>query len=298
MSRSSSRLSQRSARKLQRPKTAAPCLFPESYDVMLEEEDDYRPPRSHTSFSYYPEEVVKGEVEGEEEEDPQLTNKDDSGDLDCGTWGLPEDPQPLKVVKKYGYGYRKPEKEVSPHWSQWPQPPVQKPRLSVRHHFATVAPNLYKNPKPSQQSVNAPVFNDTNINATMNSRMRYGDERNIIMHRGLSPRRAAPPTMPGRSMTQYGGFGGGHRDYIGSLDLCAPAYNGYRGQAPVTGRSTSRESRPMHRHLRTAKQEEGYLHNNSIYYSTTPNVSGYFIIHPDWVSERLSMRRSQSLLAF
>eukprot|EP00745_Piridium_sociabile_P039477 TRINITY_DN73847_c0_g1_i1.p1 TRINITY_DN73847_c0_g1~~TRINITY_DN73847_c0_g1_i1.p1 ORF type:complete len:152 (+),score=27.03 TRINITY_DN73847_c0_g1_i1:63-458(+) len=126
-------------------------------------------------------------------------------------------------------------------------------------------------------------------------------DREVIMSRGLSPRRAAPAPMPGRTMAHYGSFGNREEPnrYIGALDLYASPYNANRGfNQGFTDYSCRQQSRPMHRHMSTAKKGEEYLHNNSIYYSTTPNVTGYFIIHPDWVSERQTLRRSQSLLSF
>ncbi|XP_076465113.1 uncharacterized protein LOC143296951 [Babylonia areolata] len=130
---------------------------------------------------------------------------------------------------------------------------------------------------------------------------RNGD-RDIIMRRGLSPRRAAPPSIPGRSrtLTHYGSFGNREEPnpYIGGLDLYASPYNANRGFNQGFTDYSTRQSRPMHRHMRPASKCDEYLHNNSVYYSTVPNVTGHFIIHPDWVSERQSLRRSQSLLSF
>lgn len=125
-------------------------------------------------------------------------------------------------------------------------------------------------------------------------------DKEVIMRRGLSPRRAAPARIPGRTMTHYGSFGNREEPnpYIGALDLYASPYNANRGFNQGFTDYSSRQSRPMHRHVRTTQKGEDYLHNNSVYYSTTPNVTGYFIIHPDWVSERLTLKRSQSLLSF
>ena len=52
--------------------------------------------RPQTSFHYYP-----------EDEDPELGYGGDYvSDPHFTDWSIPEDPEPLKLVKKYGYGYR------------------------------------------------------------------------------------------------------------------------------------------------------------------------------------------------
>ncbi|KAL8570793.1 hypothetical protein ACOMHN_006943 [Nucella lapillus] len=161
--------------------------------------------------------------------------------------------------------------------------------LTVAPHIVLMAPSLLSFPIDPYGEKDQPT--------TMS---KQGD-REIIMKRGLSPRRAAPPTIPrGRTMAHYGSFG--NRDppnpYIGALDMYASPYNANRGFNQGFTDYSTRQSRPMHRHETPTKKGEEYLHNNSIYYSTTPNVTGYFVIHPDWVSERVTLRRSQSLQSF
>ena len=72
---------------------------------MIFEDSSYQ--RPHTSFHYYP-----------EDEDPELGCTHYAGtdpysaDPHFVDWSVPEDPQPLKLVKKHGYGYRSKWKEV------------------------------------------------------------------------------------------------------------------------------------------------------------------------------------------
>lgn len=119
----------------------------------------------------------------------------------------------------------------------------------------------------------------------------------------LSPRKHAhPPGMPGRSYTHYQGF---HMpvSYMGALDLQAPNYTYATGQQrPINNYTVygppPKETRPMHRHNNRRSSSKDYVHNHSIFTSTMPNVSGYYIIHPDWVSERFQLRRAKSLMSF
>ncbi|KAK7489242.1 hypothetical protein BaRGS_00019494 [Batillaria attramentaria] len=217
----------------------------------------------------------------------------------------PYEPKPLQLAKTYGYGYRKPAKQVDPHWSQWPDSSRQKrpntttcltPRPPDSRLLASDLPKFMQ-PKIletdskeeySQALYPPPISAQINPSSPEPEDMNRGN-REVIMNRGLSPRRAPPPTMPGRSMTQYGGSFGGHNrgqnSYIGALDLYASPYNakGYGVDAWGWG---------------IRYRWEANVPGTKGLESTTPNVTGYFIIHPDWVSERLSLRRSQSLLGF
>ncbi|XP_067667811.1 uncharacterized protein [Haliotis asinina] len=56
---------------------------------------------------------------------------------------------------------------------------------------------------------------------------------------------------------------------------------------------SARESRPMGRYRRRASFSKDYVHDLSCFQSTQPMVTGHFIIHPDWVSERMTPRRQQ-----
>ncbi|XP_046377067.1 uncharacterized protein LOC124149487 isoform X2 [Haliotis rufescens] len=57
---------------------------------------------------------------------------------------------------------------------------------------------------------------------------------------------------------------------------------------------SARESRPMGRYRRRASFSKDYVHDLSCFQSTQPMVTGHFIIHPDWVSERMTPRRKQT----
>jgi len=200
---------------------------------------------------------------------------------------------------------------LNPHWSQWvpkqtsgdlinpasfsPRPPpnlTPRPPTSPRK-AETPGIHSWRNTEPTNDAMATTTYND------MTAMMNNGD-RHVIMNRGLSPRRAAPPRMPGRTMTHYGSFGNREQPnpYIGGLDLHASNYQANRGFNQGITSYTSREGRPMHRHMRKCSKGEDYRHDQSTFYNTTPMATGYFIIHPDWVSERLSMRRSKSLLSF
>ncbi|XP_052279869.1 uncharacterized protein LOC127877729 isoform X1 [Dreissena polymorpha] len=52
----------------------------------------------------------------------------------------------------------------------------------------------------------------------------------------------------------------------------------------------------MRKNRRTAATTDDYVHESSMFMSTTPACSGHFIIHPDWVSERSALRRSNSMI--
>lgn len=249
------------------------------------------------------------------EEAPQLVDKDCVTDRDTkSSWrAVPGDPEPLKLVRKFGFGYKKPEAAVNPHWSQWPVAPPQTARPSSntrarvqtfsphppccpRNHYSQ-APDIkidsWRHEESSHRDMAATTYGDM-------TSMMGSDPRQVIMARGLSPRRQPPPRLTTRSLTHYGSFGNREppNPHIGGLDLHANPYNANRGfNQGITSYST-RESRPMHRHPRRACREDDFRHDHSIFYSTTPNVAGNFIIHPDWVSERNALRRSHSLLSF
>lgn len=52
----------------------------------------------------------------------------------------------------------------------------------------------------------------------------------------------------------------------------------------------------MRKSNRRASFSDEYVHERSMFMSTTPSCSGHFIIHPDWVSERSGLRRSNSMI--
>jgi len=122
----------------------------------------------------------------------------------------------------------------------------------------------------------------------------------------LSPRKqAGPPGIPGRSYTHYQGYGMPVHSYMGALDLQAPNFTYATGQQrPIANYAVYGppqrpvERRPMHKHKSRTSTSDDYVHNHATFASTTPNVTGYYVIHPDWVSERSSLRRSKSLLSF
>ncbi|WAR00895.1 hypothetical protein MAR_025267 [Mya arenaria] len=52
----------------------------------------------------------------------------------------------------------------------------------------------------------------------------------------------------------------------------------------------------MRKNKRTAAATDDYVHEQSMFMRTNPSCSGHFIIHPDWVSERSGLRRSNSMI--
>lgn len=52
----------------------------------------------------------------------------------------------------------------------------------------------------------------------------------------------------------------------------------------------------MRNNKRTAAKTDDYVHEQSMFMSTTPRCVGHFVIHPDWVSERTALRRSKSMI--
>ncbi|KAK3790505.1 hypothetical protein RRG08_060555 [Elysia crispata] len=179
-----------------------------------------------------------------------------------------------------------------------PHTPVRRP-LPFRPH-TTVGP-LIRNQFANETAYTD--FSDPPEQDNMNSR----DAFSRAMAGNLSPRKHHnPPGRPGRSYTHYNGFAM-PVTYVGALDLQAPNFTYATGNHQRTVQNYTvygpppREHRPMHRHISNKPRQssdEDYVHNHSIFTGTYPSVAGYYIIHPDWVSERASMRRSKSLLSF
>ncbi|XP_025078005.1 uncharacterized protein LOC112554443 isoform X2 [Pomacea canaliculata] len=218
-----------------------------------------------------------------------------SGDHDPLLIRVPEparEPLPMRMAKKYGFGYRRPVPQVTPHWSQWPQ----------TRPYTTVGLRKSSNQETGAAAFSVPGIHHWNSSAQApplsDSSMQKGDR--TIMSRGLSPRRAPPPVMPGRSLSRTGNFNNSSSRFVtGSLDLHASPYNANRGFWQGFTAYSTRESRPMYRHANgLSRRGDDYVHDQSIFFSTSPLVSGHFIIHPDWVSERSGLRRSKSLLSF
>lgn len=71
-----------------------------------------------------------------------------------------------------------------------------------------------------------------------------------------------------------------------------------QSQSPAFNYNYSFNKYPLHmrKNKRTAATTDDYVHERSMFMTTTPNCVGHFIIHPDWVSERSSLRRSKSML--
>jgi len=53
-------------------------------------------------------------------------------------------------------------------------------------------------------------------------------------------------------------------------------------------------------HMRTRRRfppaSDDYVHDQSMFMTTTPRCVGHFIIHPDWVSEKSALRRSNTMI--
>nr|XP_022332904.1 uncharacterized protein LOC111130304 isoform X1 [Crassostrea virginica] len=63
-------------------------------------------------------------------------------------------------------------------------------------------------------------------------------------------------------------------------------------QLPMLQRSnTYTDMRPMQRRTIRYPKSEEYVHDHSMFMTTQPLIRGHFIIHPDWVSERLTKKR-------
>ncbi|KAJ8305028.1 hypothetical protein KUTeg_017420 [Tegillarca granosa] len=56
-------------------------------------------------------------------------------------------------------------------------------------------------------------------------------------------------------------------------------------------RSNTDLARPLNRRVINYPRSEEYVHQHSMFWSTQPLVRGHFIIHPDWVSERITKRK-------
>ncbi|GFN86807.1 hypothetical protein PoB_001331300 [Plakobranchus ocellatus] len=184
------------------------------------------------------------------------------------------------------------------HPSTPPHTPVRRP-LPFRPH-TTVGAHI------RHQFVNETPYTDFNDPPQEEGNMDPREAFNRAMAGNLSPRKHHnPPGRPGRSYTHYNGFAM-PVTYVGALDLQAPNFTYATGNHQRTVQNYTvygpppREHRPMHRHLSKSRKssDDDYVHNHSIFTSTYPSVAGYYIIHPDWVSERSSMRRAKSLLSF
>ncbi|GFR93821.1 hypothetical protein ElyMa_004387000 [Elysia marginata] len=179
-----------------------------------------------------------------------------------------------------------------------PHTPVRRP-LPFR-------PNTSVGPLIRNQFVKETAYTDFS-DSTQQDNMNPRDAFNCAMAGNLSPRKHHnPPGRPGRSYTHYNGFAM-PVTYVGALDLQAPNFTYATGNNQRTVQNYTvygpppREHRPMPRHISNKSRkssDDDYVHNHSIFTGTYPSVAGYYIIHPDWVSERASMRRSKSLLSF
>lgn len=73
-----------------------------------------------------------------------------------------------------------------------------------------------------------------------------------------------------------------------------------QGREPSTyNRMYSFNKYPLHMRktrYRVQPATEDYVHEHSVFTTTTPRCVGHFIIHPDWVSERGGIRRSLTMI--
>uniref|UniRef100_A0A2C9KTW7 Uncharacterized protein n=1 Tax=Biomphalaria glabrata TaxID=6526 RepID=A0A2C9KTW7_BIOGL len=108
------------------------------------------------------------------------------------------------------------------------------------------------------------------------------------------------PIRPVRSYTQYNGFSMPVTFLDGSY-LTATSY-GQEGEATLRGTKPVSRARPQQfentslpqlspRHQVTTH----YVHNHGVFTSTMPRITGNYVIHPDWVSEKPRLRRTRSL---
>ncbi|CAL1528775.1 unnamed protein product [Lymnaea stagnalis] len=107
----------------------------------------------------------------------------------------------------------------------------------------------------------------------------------------------SPPGLPGRSYTQYNGFAM-PVTYMDGTCLTATNYgNNYQPSKMYRAPFPQAENpiRPAPHTSRRSSSIE-YVHSNSVFTSTMPKITGNYVIHPDWISERSTVRRSKSLL--
>ncbi|XP_045215990.2 uncharacterized protein LOC123566164 isoform X2 [Mercenaria mercenaria] len=113
---------------------------------------------------------------------------------------------------------------------------------------------------------------------------RYGGQ--VVDPRSLYQQNFSPYYQP---------HGTGPRDAMHLQDLSRQMN---QSQSPAFNHNYSFNKYPLHmrRNKRSAATTDDYVHERSMFMTTTPNCVGHFIIHPDWVSERSSLRRSKSML--
>lgn len=220
------------------------------------------------------------------------------------------------------------------HWICWPEPkakPLNRPYTSQGLYTdrRVITPNVSQRNEKQIVTAGEPVRFDPKIkswtNVSTDNDRQAVDAMFASMHRSQSFYEPShrpftsisvndPP--PKDTYTKYGGHvqnpdsrslyqqsyfpyfkshGSGPREAMALQEL---ARQMNRPEIPSFNHNYSFNKYPLHmrRNKRSAAKTEDYVHEQSMFMSTTPRCVGHFVIHPDWVSERSALRRSKSMI--
>ncbi|XP_056021112.1 uncharacterized protein LOC125648962 isoform X2 [Ostrea edulis] len=210
-----------------------------------------------------------------------------------------------------------------PHWICWPEPECKtdlpkRPNTVLGVHGPDVA-DIYKELQESSRG--APLTFVPELHSWVNATTDYDREtaaRLMAMSGSLAPPLPPEALRPQRQATFT--FGNNRKNMYRTVpdprgfyaQSWMPYYEDRNAsddrrvremdkrlamsdtlpQLPMLQRSnTYTDMRPMQRRVIRYPKSEEYVHEHSMFMTTQPLIRGHFIIHPDWVSERLTKKR-------
>ncbi|KAL4227859.1 hypothetical protein ACF0H5_013297 [Mactra antiquata] len=204
-------------------------------------------------------------------------------------------PEPKKIPKSprrpstsQGFIERRNSKQVHsgqpvqyyPDIKSWTNVSAENDRKAVAAMFSTLqrSQSFYE---PSQKPMTSISINDPPSKDTYT---RYGGQ--VVDPRSLYQQNFFP---------YYQSAGTGPRDSMHLQELSRQMNQG--NAPPMYNGNYSFNKYPLHmrKNRRTASTDD-YVHDQSMFMTTTPRCVGHFIIHPDWVSERGGLKRSKSMI--
>ncbi|XP_041361365.1 uncharacterized protein LOC121377443 [Gigantopelta aegis] len=161
-------------------------------------------------------------------------------------------------------------------------------------------PPLTYVPELSAWVTNANTDYEIKTAAKVSQVMYRGNQTSRQRSRSMSPTRTRPflgraytmdpdsmIAMPGTYYSQWNPLVTSPREGQSYYNMSPPA-DYY--QMPMPELTMLPDPRPRRRHRRRASFSQGYVHDGSCFSYTKPLVTGHFIIHPDWVSERMTKK--------
>ncbi|KAL3865424.1 hypothetical protein ACJMK2_042814 [Sinanodonta woodiana] len=221
--------------------------------------------------------------------------------------------------------------DLHPHWSQWPDPGAESIRPHTSLGFADLSKEKSKDrpltPEPSyasgQREHTDPGASMTYIPALKTWINANNDYQRAVVdkmlssmnrertfhhyqpsHSGNNPRDSytyfnPKPTNPyAANHGYYSNNGYGYSRYGSREDDGVIRGMGIKlgEREPLPSIYSKRlEGVQFNRRTRQLPRSDDYVHELSMFMTTQPRVSGHFIIHPDWVSERMGLRRSHTM---